>query len=143
MDNRYNNYVISEKLDNTERFYTIPTTIDYSNPNRIPIHIAEGPFDCLSIFFNVRKQSYGVYTSMAGNNYLTFVMHFIISLGLHYSEIHLYPDNDESGSDYKMQPVNDVCKSLGIPVYIHRNSFGDEKDFGVTPDRIKENIYCL
>ena len=143
MDERYINYVVAEKMDNTERFYTIPTTIDYSNPNRIPIHIAEGPFDCLSIFLNVRKQSYGVYTSISGNKYASLVKHFIVNLGFHYSEIHLYPDNDASGSDNKMKPINDMCAPLGIPVYIHRNSFGNEKDFGVSPDRINENIYCL
>ena len=30
-----------------------------------------------------------------------------------------------------------------IPFYIHRNLYPNEKDFGVTPDRIHESIYQL
>lgn len=30
-----------------------------------------------------------------------------------------------------------------IPVYVHRNTTEGEKDFGVTPDRIHENITIL
>lgn len=143
LDERYINYTLDNQVDNTERFYTIPYTINFMNPYRIPIHIAEGPFDCLSIYLNVRKQANGIYTSIAGNNYISLVRHFILTLGLHYSEIHIYPDNDKSGNDYKMKEITDLCSPLGIPVFIHRNTVEGEKDFGVRPERIKEKIYQL
>ena len=31
-------------------------------------------------------------------------------------------------------------KYIGIDVYIHRNTYDNEKDFGVSSDRIKESI---
>ena len=142
IDERYINYNIFDKIDNTERFYTIPTSINF-NLGRIPIHITEGPFDCLSVYKNVRQESNGVYTCIAGNNYAGIVRRFILSLGFHYSEIHIYPDNDNSGEDIKMQNISDICRPLNIPVYIHRNTFPGEKDFGVSLDRINETIYQL
>lgn len=143
LDSRYFNYTLAENPDNTERFYTIPFTINFASPNRIPIHIAEGPFDCLSIYLNVRNKAEGIYTSISGNNYASLVRHFVLAIGLHYSEIHIYPDNDKSGNDWKMKEVTDLCRPLGIPVWIHRNMKPGEKDFGVTPDRIQETIYQL
>ena len=143
LDSRYINYVLAENPDNTERFYTIPATVDFTNPHRIPIHIAEGPFDCLSIYLNVRHQASGIYTSISGNNYASLIRHFVLALELNYSEIHIYPDNDKSGNDYKMKEVSDLCKPLRIPVYIHRNMKEGEKDFGVSPDRIIEGVYQL
>jgi hypothetical protein len=71
----------------------------------------------------------------------------MITMRLPYIRIELYPDNptekDSSGDDRHMKSISDYCKMLGIPVTIHRNKFEGEKDFGVTPDRIKEVMYTL
>lgn len=143
IDERYINYNIFNKIDNTERFYTIPIKIDMNNTSRIKIHITEGPFDCLSVYYNVRNQENGIYTCIAGNNYTGIVRRFILAIGFHYSEIHIYPDNDKSGNDYKMKSISEICKPLDIPVYIHRNTFPGEKDFGVPRERIQETIYQI
>lgn len=143
IDKRYINYNIFNKIDNTERFYTVPTSVDLSQPVRVPIHIAEGPFDCLSIYFNLRQQQNGIYTCIAGNNYAGIVRRFILTLGFNYSEIHIYPDNDSSGDDSKIRAITEICEPLSIPVFVHRNNYPGEKDFGVRPDRIKEIVYQL
>lgn len=144
IDKRYINYCIfDDKIDNTERFYTIPTAINMNSISRVPIHIAEGPFDLLSIYFNVKEKESGLYTSIAGNNYIGLVRRLVLTLGFHYSEIHIYPDNDKSGNDNNMNKIYELCNPLGIPLYIHRNIFPNEKDFGVPIDRIKEQVYRL
>ena len=120
LDKRYVNYNLFNKYDNTERFYTIPVTINVNSPERIKLHIAEGPLDCLSIYYNLRDKEPGIYTAIAGNNYQGIVRHFILALGFHHLEIHLYPDNDKSGDDRKMRSVVDLCDPLGVPVFIHR-----------------------
>lgn len=144
IDKRYINYCIfNDKVDNTERFYTIPNAINMNTIQRIPIHIAEGPFDILSIYYNTQNKSNGLYTCISGNNYIGMVRRFVLTLGFHYSEIHIYPDNDNSGSDDNMEELYELCKPLGIPVFIHRNIYQGEKDFGVPKERIIEQIYEL
>lgn len=140
IDKRYVNYKIYDKFDTSNRFYSIPNSIDLSSPEKVKLHIAEGPFDILSIYQNVRKRERGIYTSIAGSNYLGITFYFLIVYKLINVELHYYPDNDESGSNDVMSRIANVFKPLGIDVYIHRNLFDGEKDFGVPLNRIKESI---
>ena len=139
IDKRYINYNIYGKFDTSQRFYTVPTKIDlYNIPTRI--HIAEGPFDILSIYENVRYREPGIYTSIGGSNYLGIVMYMIETFKLPCVEVHIYPDNDNSGSNNKMKYAYYRLKNLNIPTYVHRNVYPGEKDFGVTKDRITEQV---
>ena len=88
----------------------------------------------------MRNQEPGIYSSIAGNNYMGLVYYFLCNYMLPYSEFHIYPDNDASGSKWKINRVIGYLKSLGIPCYIHRNMYPDEKDFGVPMSRIDEKI---
>jgi hypothetical protein len=139
IDKRYVNYNIFNEF-NTDRFYTIPTSIDLANPERIKIHIAEGPFDILSIYLNCRHMEPGIYTSVAGSNYLGIIIYFLENYMLPYTEIHLYPDNDKYGSKSNMDRIKRYLSPLKTPLIVHRNLFQGEKDFGVSPDRIREVI---
>lgn len=143
IDKRYINYKLFDKYDTSERFYTIPTGIDTCSPYRIKIHIAEGPFDILSIYKNVRKQEPGIYSCIAGSNYKGQVMYFLENYKLPYVEFHIYPDNDKYGSINKMQYVAEYLRPLNIPLYIHKNIHPGEKDFGVSLDKIQESIMII
>ena len=143
IDKRYVNYNIFGKYDNAERFYTIPTVVNLNTSERVKLHIAEGPFDILSVYLNLRKQEQGIYTCVAGSNYLGIVRHFILAMKLNYIEIHLYPDEGTGGEEYKVRDISELAAPMGIPVYIHRNRMFGEKDMGVPLDRIKEEIYRL
>lgn len=140
IDKRYINYKIFDKFDTSERFYTVPTEIDLSIPERTKIHIAEGPFDILSIYKNLRKEERGIYTSIAGSNYIGIAMYFLSIFKLPYVELHYYPDNDKFGSNKVMYRVADLLKPIQAPFYIHRNIAPGQKDFGVNPDMIKESV---
>ena len=130
IDKRYINYKIFDKFDTSERFYTIPTRIDLNIPERIKVNIAEGPFDILSIYENVRVREPGVYTSIAGSNYLGIGLYFIDLLKTPYIELHYYPDNDKYGSIDRMKYIKRITDPIGIPFYVHRNMYNGEKDFG-------------
>lgn len=143
IDKRYINYKIADKFDTSERFYTVPSKIDLNTPNPIKLHIAEGPFDILSVYKNVRNEEPGIYTSIAGSNYIGQIMFFLEAYRLPYIEIHIYPDNDKFGSNERMQHINDALYMFNFPFYVHRNMMPGEKDFGVSKDKIKENIMCL
>jgi hypothetical protein len=141
IDKRYINYKIFDDVyDTSERFYTIPTKVNLDSPDRIKIHIAEGPFDILSIYKNLRKEEAGIYSSITGSNYKGLAIYFLEQYKLPYAEFHIYPDNDKQGSNSKIKRVAEYLKPLHTPVYIHRNMFPGEKDFGVPIDRINEKV---
>lgn len=144
IDKRYINYNIFNKFNNTERFYTIPGTIPMGL-ERTKIHVAEGPFDILSILLNLRYDEYNksIFTSIAGGGYSGLIYYFITKFKLPFIELHLYPDNDKIGSDDRLKYLVYKLNNINIPVYIHRNVYPGEKDFGVSKNKIEERIYQL
>lgn len=143
IDRRYVNYNIFGKFDNTLRYYTLPTNIDLTNPNRIKLHIAEGPFDILSIYLNLRnREQHAIYSSILGGHYINIVKHFISNMGLINLEVHIYMDNDVLDNRILIELKN-LMDIYQMPCYIHRNMYIGEKDFGVSPDRIQEQITKL
>lgn len=140
IDKRYVNYNIFGKKINTSN-YIIPNSIDLSQPNRVKIHIAEGPFDIVSIYENLRFREPGIYAAIGGSNYYGTIIDFIYKYKLPYCEVHIYPDNDNIGSKNKMEFIKRKLNSIEIPVIIHRNIYQGEKDFGVPLTRIKEAVY--
>lgn len=143
IDKRYINYNIFGKLSNTQRYYIIPTNIDLSRPDPIKLHIAEGPFDILSIFYNMNKCNLdnSIYAAICGKSYLNIIKYFIEMKGLLNIELHIYPDKDIE--NYSMINIANYLEPFNIAVYIHRNIFQNEKDFGVPPDRIRESVQQL
>jgi hypothetical protein len=140
IDKRYVNYSIFDKFDNTKKFYVVPTKINIESTTRIPLHIAEGPFDILSIYLNCRNRESGIYSSVTGNNYMNVILYFLLELQLPYLELHLYPDNDKYGT---VEWVNNLIYRIPdktIPVYMHKNTYPGEKDFGVSKNKINESI---
>ena len=144
IDKKYINYQIFNKFSTEERFYTIPTVVDLNKPQQTNIHIAEGPFDILSIYLNLRHKEEGIYTSIAGNNPVTTLLYFLSTLKLPYVNIHYYADNDKYGRAERVKYIlKRVPDYQNHPVYLHRNISPDEKDFGVPISRIKESIIPL
>lgn len=140
IDKRYINYNLVGKFDNTCRFYNVPCTIDMSKP--IQLHIAEGSFDILSIYLNLRKDvSNAVFTAIGGSGYKGILRYFISKLKVPLLEIHIYPDAD-IGNDIMIDIAN-YLKIFGYTLYIHRNMYPGEKDFGVPINKITERVERL
>lgn len=141
IDKRYINYKLIDKFDTTKRFYTVPTSVNLNTTEPIKIHITEGPFDILSIYQNLRKRENGIYTSVAGSNYNNLILYFLETFKLPYTEFHLYPDNDKFGSNKVMERIAKVFYNpLRSNIFIHRNRYPNQKDFGVSMDKIDEYI---
>ena len=137
IDKRYVNYNVFNKYDNTRRFYCIPTEIDFRYP--VEIHLAEGPFDILSIYLNLRKNSRNaIFVAVGGSGYKGLLRYFISILKTPNLIIHIYPDNDQGR--YIMLDIANYIKPFGYQLYIHRNNYEGEKDFGVPLNRINEII---
>ena len=139
IDKRYINYNIFDKYDNTLKFYVLPTEIDLFNPAPVKLHLAEGPFDILSIKYNlVGENGRDIFCSVGGSSYKGCIRHFITNMGLYNLEIHIYMDNDQSRS--QIYDIGNLLQYFNIPLFIHNNSYPNEKDYGLPKERIKDNI---
>lgn len=131
---RYMNYNIFNKLDNTHRYYIIPNNIDITLP--INIYITEGPFDALSVRYNVIKNIFNsIYISAGGRGYLPAIRYTIEQLGIISANINLYVDNDVDNYTI-FNIINYLRPFIGININLYRNTFSNEKDFGVPSNRI-------
>lgn len=140
IDKRFINYSIFGKRDNTCKFYLIPCNLDITSPEPIKIHISEGPFDALSIKYNLRKETrQTIYTAVTGNGYKGLIRYIITTLKLMNLEIHLYVDSDVSR--WKILDLAEFLSVYNYPLYLHRNTIG--KDMGVRLDQINESIERL
>ena len=137
---RYNVYNLYDSLDNSHKFYVIPTTV---NPiEKINIHIAEGQFDILGVYYNTDCNKYNsIFAAINGKSYLAMVKFFIMEYGFINFDLHIYVDNDVD--NYEMYKVADLLKPMNVDIYVHRNMYPGEKDYGVARDHIKDSIIKL
>ena len=139
IDKRYINYNVFDKYDNTLKFYVPPINIDLFDPSPVRLHLAEGPFDILSIKYNiVGPSNRDIFVSVGGSSYKGCLRHFITNMGLYNLEIHIYMDNDQSQKQIYDNSI--LLRYFNIPLYIHNNAYPNEKDYGVPRDRIIDNI---
>ena len=139
ISDRYIKYVIIQGAPSG--YYIIPTSCNLYN--HIDIHLAEGTFDILSIFYNLRGANRvdNVYGSIGGNSYLNMVEYFLSDLGIIDPTFHIYIDNDIK--PHVLPEIERKLKPLDLEVYIHMNSYHGEKDFGVPMEKIQEYVYKL
>lgn len=139
IDKRYINYNIFNKYDNTMNFYVLPTNIDLYDTSPVKLHLAEGPFDILSIKYNlVGNDKRSIFAAIGGSSYKSCIRYFLTHMGLYNLEVHIYMDNDQNMN--QMYYISELLNYFNTPLYIHNNSYPGEKDYGVTPDRIIDNI---
>lgn len=137
IDYRYINYNIFNNSDGIN-YYTIPSICDITKP--INIHIAEGPFDILSVFYNINNGNkyQNIYTACKGKDYISAIRTYIKLFGIINSTFHIYIDNDID--IYPLKEYKDLLYEMYIDVYIHKNTYKDEKDYGVPLSRITDTI---
>lgn len=133
-------YIVVNNSD-PKRFYTLPSTCDWSS--HIRINIMEGIFDTLGVFFHCRNrnQHNEIYTAVGSKAYISAIKMFLEEYGFLDCEFHIYSDNDVE--DYVFDRIFYYCYPLKIPVYVHYNNKEGEKDYGVTEDRIEDKSYQL
>ena len=141
---RYVNYNIMGKYDNSQKFYICPSVVNICDPTPIKVHVAEGPFDILSVKYNLRKDNYQcIYGAATGNTYKNLIRSLIVDEKLMNLEINLYRDNDPNPKTFATTTniINDLIQFLipyGYPMYVHSNTL--YKDMGVSKDKINEKI---
>ena len=142
IDKRYVNYNIFNTIDNSMRFYVIPSEIDLMSLEPIDIWIAEGPFDALSLKYNVYpNQKRSIFISAGGKGYLVVVRFILEYLGLINIRIHLCPDGDVE--DRAMYNIRNVLYPFNLDISIDRNVKPGQKDFGVPKEDIDISSYSI
>lgn len=140
INKRYVNYNLfsTEYLEGTSKYYIIPTIIDTLNPEPIKIHIAEGPFDILSIFYNLYNgNTYNsIYASIGGKSYINLIKFLLCDLKIINTEIHIYFDNDVK--KWEIEDIIYQLQYLDLNIYFHWNKYEGEKDYGVPKEKIKD-----
>ena len=139
---RYNNYQLYKNIESTGRFYLMPTFLDYSKLTKV--HIAEGPFDILSIKYNVALiDDYfnNIFISIGGISYQTVLSYILSELGIISPEFNIYLDNDTK--PHVIRNILALLENIPTKVILHRNIFENEKDFGVPKNRIIIKSECI
>ena len=140
---RWYNVILNSNNMNPYTFYSIPNSINLYYTDKINIHIAEGAFDILSIYENLKHGDldHNYFYASCGSSGLN-IMNFLIDRGINTGiNLHLYADKDKS-DDFHMKylmydsEVYQWCDSI----IIHRNKMNGEKDYGVPKDRIKDSF---
>lgn len=140
INKRYINYSLVNKIDDRKNFYVIPSTIDVMDQTPVNIHIAEGQFDILSIFYlNNANRKQNVYIACGGKSYSQALQFILMETMVINYNIHFYPDKDVTDNELRYI-VLDKIANLPTNIFIHRNIFEGEKDYGVPPSRIKEVV---
>ena len=138
---RYMKYKVLPNVSSDTSYYIIPSTCD--TYKTIDIYIAEGPFDILSIFYNLQhgNRQNKIYAAVGSKSYLNLIEYFFTHLGLINVRFHIYID-----SGIEQSILNEIAKRIkpiGIEIWIHINTYSGEKDFGVPLSRIADYAYRL
>ena len=141
IDKKYINYKIFDS-NQEDDFYIIPSyNIDLRY--RIKVHIAEGAFDILGVYYNVvRDKSNSIFIAGKGKAYEAALTWLILSNGIYNLDVHYYVDKDVKDSFIETIRQNFyVFKTINF--FMHRNMYPGEKDYGVPKDRIVDKMVKL
>lgn len=132
---RYEKYTVFNELDNTRKFYTIPTSVDLLSNDTITINLAEGVFDILGVYFNVfkRESNNMVYTAICGSGYTNVVKYFIKMGVFNNVNLNIFSDRDRPPEFYSRMYSELKIWLNKVTLYYNDRS----KDFGVPISQIK------
>lgn len=135
---KYVNYNIFQNVVAND-YYIIPTQLDVSE--HVSIHVAEGSFDILGIFNSSPKKYNSIYIAGKGKAYCSIVEFLIVNYGITKGDVHFYVDKDVP--NYKIEDAVKYLSPFRFSFYLHRNTYQNEKDFGVPVQRIIDSSICL
>lgn len=126
-------------------FYSLMSRFNILYNEPINIHIAEGTFDILSVYLNLKPEASqnSLFFASCGYSFST-ILKYLIYTGVNTDiNLHIYSDNDKSDKDHLRLLQNSFYQTWISSIIIHRNVYGDQKDFGVSKDKITDHMYRL
>lgn len=134
---RYYKLFINPLNPDNATFYSIPSQLDLMYQEGVDIHIAEGTFDILGVKYNVDPPSeHRIMYASCGYSYMSILKHLARNGIVTHINLHVYADADKSDYEHlKMINKNPVSAFIEH-LYLHRNGYEGEKDYGVPKERI-------
>lgn len=132
---RYVKYPVFENNPFAMQMYTLPSQVGIFEPE-VHLHIAEGPFDILGVFFHIMNGNLknSIYTSVGGSAYKRTLQYFLHKGFLTNLIVHIYSDQDKPLRFYK--PLVNEYQGWVKEFHIYYNELS--KDTGVPKDMIQE-----
>jgi len=144
---RYYKLMINAFYNNPNSFYGVPKSYDIMYTKPVDVHITEGTFDILSVYKNLigedTERNFFYAACGFGN---VRIIKYLLYYGLNTNvNIHIYADKDKSDYDHKkyLRTIKDTDLVWIKNIYIHRNAFPGEKDYGVPLDHIDDTFMKL
>ncbi len=133
---RYVKYDLFDTLDTSNIIYTVPGTQADMFADEVNLNIAEGTFDALGVFCNVKKfdRSNNIYAACCGSGYLNAIKYFIKLGFIGNLKVHIYSDADRDLKFYKNIHLYDQIEPWVKSIDIYYNELG--KDYGVPGKKI-------
>lgn len=134
--------ILDPFLPDNASFYSVPTQLNLLYTGPLHVHIAEGIYDILSVKFNLPRDESEkhIFYAACGYSYIRIIRYLARSGIITGIDLQVYADKDKTDRDHTK-----IIKDSGLSpflqhVTIHRNGTRGEKDYGVTPDRIKDTF---
>ena len=126
-------------------FYSLMSKFNLLYTDPINIHIAEGTFDILSVYLNLKPEisQNSLFFASCGYSFSTILKYLIytgVNTGIH---LNIYSDADKSDKDHLSLLAKPFYQTWLDNVTIHRNMSPGQKDFGVPIDKISDYSYRL
>ena len=142
---RYIKIILNPDNTSNANFYSLPVRLDLLSPKPIHVHIAEGPFDILSVRFNLNPEAQHpeanhIYFSGMGFGFNGIIRHLIRGGILGNLNLHIYADHDKKDYEEKRILKKGLMNAFVDHFYIHRNQFHGEKDYGVPLSNIVDGV---
>ncbi len=126
----------------TSGFYTLSGIVDSLTPS-LSLHMAEGSFDILRVYFDYCKKSppkNSIFASVSNaNGYATCISKFL-EYGIMFENIHIYSDDDVSLQNY-IDVVRPIVPDEKTSFTVHYNT--KYKDFGDIREGLEEVIHNI
>ena len=138
---RYIRYNLYENMPLKERMYIIPNRVNMME-KEINLHVAEGVFDILGIYFHIMNMNddKNIYVAVGGSAYKRVIRYFLQKGFISNLNLNIYSDSDKNIYFYKK-----LFKEYSIflkSIHLFYNDTKGEKDWGVPSNRInlKESV---
>lgn len=142
---RYVKVFINPLNPDEATFYSIPTQLNLLYTEDLHLHIAEGTFDILSIKHNLSHDESGhhIFYASCGYSYMAIIKHLVRNGIASDINLHIYADKDKSDSEHRAMLRRNNISAFLSHVYLHRNQMPNEKDYGVSQEKIKDGYRKL
>ena len=140
---RYYMESLNRPLNIGQKIFTMSSDIDLLSPT-LNVVMTEGVFDLAGTFINVyerEKKPNRIYMAMNGKSFIGGIK-VLRRMGFLNIDLDIYSDNDLNMNFYRYNILKGN-EHFFKAIKIHYNTKENEKDFGVSKDRIKVKSYKL